>query len=181
MVVLETERLSLRRLVPGDAEFVVDLLNQPSFLRYIGDKGVRTPDDAVAYLEAGPLDSYRRHGYGLYMTELAADSTPLGFCGLVKREQLEHPDLGFAFLPQFWSNGYAYESAEAVLAYGRDVLGLPRILAITSTDNNSSMNLLLKLGLKPDGEIDLNGDGDAVRLFSIEYGPGPAAIDVSGT
>lgn len=176
MVILETGRLTLRRLTHGDADFIVDLLNQPSFIRYIGDKGVRTPDDAMEYLETGPMDSYRQHGYGLYMTQLAADATPLGICGLVKRDELEYPDLGFALLPQYWSNGYAHESAAAVLAHGRDVLGLRRILAITSPDNDSSMKLLTKLGLRADGQMDLSGDGDEVRLFAIDYGPGQDTV-----
>lgn len=174
MLILETERLALRELAPGDAGFIVELLNQPSFVRFIGDKGVRTLDDAQEYLQNGPLGSYRRHGYGLYMTQLAADATPVGICGLVKRDELEYPDLGFAFLPQYWSRGYAYESARAVLEYGRDVLGLARILAVTSLDNEGSIRLLRKVGLTFDKVIDLSGDGDEVNLFSINYGLGLA-------
>lgn len=169
MTVLETDRLTIRRLEHGDAAFVVELLNQPSFIRYIGDKGVRTVDDARQYLDDGPLDSYRRHGFGLYLTELRSNGAPVGMCGLLKRDELEFPDLGFAFLPQYWSNGYALESAAAVLRYGREVLGMSRVLAVTSPDNASSARLLGKLGLTFDDIVDLSGDGNEVRLFSIDF------------
>lgn len=170
MVVLETDRLTLRHLSFGDAAFVLELLNEPSFIRYIGDKGVRNLEDACEYLRTGPLDSYAKHGYGLFLTALTASGTPIGLCGLVKRDELEDPDVGFAFLPQFWSNGYGSESAAAILDYGRDVLGLGRILAITSPDNAGSIRLLEKIGLNFETMLDLSGDGDEVDLFAAEYG-----------
>jgi RimJ/RimL family protein N-acetyltransferase len=126
--------LILRRLETGDAEFILALLNDPSFLRFIGDKGVRTVDDAREYISNGPLASYERFGFGLYLTERKDDGVPIGICGLLKREALKDVDVGFAFLPRFWSKGYAFESASAVMAYGRNVLGLS-IVAIISPDN----------------------------------------------
>lgn len=116
--VIETERLLLCRLTGDDAPFILELLNQPSFLRYIGDKGVRTLDHAREYIRKGPADSYERRGFGLYLVKLRDGAVPIGICGLVKRDALEDVDVGFAFLPAFWSQGYALESASAVMIYG---------------------------------------------------------------
>jgi len=166
MKILETDRLALHRLTVDDAEFILELLNQPSYLRYIGDKGVRTLDEARNYILKGPMDSYERFGFGLYLTSLKESGVPIGLCGLLKREFLEDPEVGYAFLPQFWSKGYAFESASAAMAYGRDVLGLHRIVAITAPDNEGSIRVLEKLGLKFDRMIRFSGDGDEVRLFT---------------
>jgi RimJ/RimL family protein N-acetyltransferase len=166
MTVLETERLILRRLTTDDAAFIFRLVNEPSWLRFIGDKGVRTLDDARNYIRAGPIASYERFGFGLYLAELKGSGRPIGMCGLLKRDALDHPDIGFALLPEFWGQGYAYESAAAVMAFGKDVLGLDRILAVTNPDNYSSMRLLEKLGLRGDGVVSLSDDGPEVRVFT---------------
>jgi RimJ/RimL family protein N-acetyltransferase len=165
MNVLETERLTLRRLTVEDAAFMLDLLNQPSFLRFIGDRGVRTLDDARAYILKGPVEMYERHGFGIYLTALKKEGTPVGTCGLIKRDFLEDVDIGFAFLPGFWGQGYAYEAASAVLAYGRNEIGLQRIVAITAQDNRSSIRLLEKIGLRFERLIRLNGEGPEINLF----------------
>ena len=165
MKVIETERLVLRRLNADDAEFIVKLLNQPSFLRFIGDKEVRNNVDAVRYIQTGPVASYERFGFGLYLVELRETKVPIGMCGLLKRDSLPDIDIGFAFLPDYWSRGYAFESAAAVLSYGRKVLGLERIVAITSLDNDASIKLLEKLGLKFERLIKLSPDDSEVRLF----------------
>lgn len=168
MIVLETERLILRRLELGDAEFILGLLNDPSFLRFIGDKKVRTLDDAREYISSGPIASYERHGFGLYLTERREDGVPIGICGLLKRESLKDVDVGFAFLPPFWSKGYAFESASAVMAHARSVLGLSRVVAITSPDNDPSIRLLTKLGMKFESMVRLSEEGPEVRLFATE-------------
>lgn len=170
MNVLETDRLVLRRLTVDDAELILDLLNQPSFLRFIGDKGVRTLDDARNYISTGPMDSYERFGFGLYLAALKEDGVPIGTCGLLKRESLEDVDVGFAFLPQFWSKGYAFEAASAVVAYGRSVLGLERIVAITAPDNEGSIRVLEKIGLKFERMIRFPQDGAEVKLFGTQFG-----------
>jgi len=168
MIVLETARLTLRHLSIGDAEFILRLLNEPSFLRYIGDKGVRNLDDARQYILNGPVASYERNGFGLYLVELKDDGTPIGISGLVKRDTLPDPDIGFAFLPANWSRGYAVESAAAVMTYAREVLGLTRIAAITSPDNDASEKLLGKIGLRFERMIKLSDDGDEVKLFTSD-------------
>lgn len=168
---VQTERLELRELTTDDAPFIANLLNQPSFLRFIGDKGVRTLDDARKYLSNGPIDSYQRHGFGLYLVELIESNTPVGMCGLVKRDSLPHVDLGFAFLPEFWSKGYAFEAAAAVLRYAREILKLDQILAITDPDNEASIRLLQKLGFEFDGMIKLSDDAPEIKLFSHRKQP----------
>jgi RimJ/RimL family protein N-acetyltransferase len=166
MIVLETERLLLRKLSTDDAEFVLELLNEPSFLRYIGDKGVRNLDDARQYILNGPVASYGRNGFGLYLIELKETGIPIGISGLVKRDTLPDADIGFAFLPAYWSKGYAVESAAAVMNYAREVLGLTRILAITSLDNEASARLLGKIGLRFERMIKLSEDAEEVKLFT---------------
>jgi RimJ/RimL family protein N-acetyltransferase len=165
MKVLETDRLVLRRMSVDDAEFELRLLNEPSFLRFIGDRGVRTLEDARAYILKGPVDMYDRLGFGLYLAELKEEGVPIGICGLVKRDFLADVDIGFAFLPEFWGQGYASEAASAVMEYAKGALGLKRIVAITNPENHSSIRLLEKLGLKFDRMIRATADGPEIRLF----------------
>ena len=166
MSVLESERLVLRELDLDDAEFILELLNEPAFVRFIGDKGVRTLADAREYLEKGPLDSYRRLGFGLYLASLRADGTPIGMCGLVKREGLADVDVGFALRSRYWSQGYAVEAAAAVLDYGRRTLNLGRIVAIANPDNRASIAVLEKIGLEFERMVRLSGDGPELKLFA---------------
>jgi RimJ/RimL family protein N-acetyltransferase len=166
VIVLETDRLRLRHLEAGDAPFIVELLNDPDWLRYIGDRGVRNEEQAVAYIENGPARSYAEHGFGLYLTELKAGGAPIGLCGLIKRDFLAHVDLGFAFLPHFRGAGYAFEAAAGVLHHADTTLGLRRIVAITALDNERSAQLLQKLGFYAEGTIPYPGEGEPVRLFA---------------
>jgi RimJ/RimL family protein N-acetyltransferase len=168
MFSIETERLILCHLAAGDAEFVLELLNQPSFIRYIGDKGVRNLDDARRYIADGPVKSYEVNGFGLNLVRLKASNTPIGICGVLKRDTLPDPDIGFAFLPSFWNQGYALESAAAVMNHARETLGLERILAITSPDNEASEKLLGKIGLRFSRLMKLTEDADEVKLFTSE-------------
>jgi RimJ/RimL family protein N-acetyltransferase len=165
MNVLETERLSLRRLEEGDAEFILGLLNQPSFLRFIGDKGVRTLADARKYILQGPIASYEQFGFGLYLVELKEMRVPIGMCGLLKRESLEDVDIGFAFLPQFWGQGYALESASSVMAFAKNVVGLKRVVAITNPDNDASIKVLERIGMQFERMTKLSDEGMELRLF----------------
>lgn len=167
--VLETERLILRRATADDAEFILELLNDPAWIRFIGDKGVRTPDDARAYISRALLGSYERHGFGLYLTEHKGDGAPMGLCGLIKRDSLEDVDLGFAFLPKFRGAGYAREAASAVLGYAKDALGLSRLVAITTPDNDGSARLLERLGFGFERMVRLSDDSDEeLRLYAAE-------------
>jgi RimJ/RimL family protein N-acetyltransferase len=166
--VLETDRLILRWMSTDDAEFILGLLNEPSWLHFIGDRGVRTIEDARDYILKGPVEMYARLGFGLYVVEMKEGGIPIGICGLVKRDFLDDVDVGFAFLPKYWRQGYAYESASAVMAYGQGVLGLKRIVAITASDNHSSARLLEKLGLRFERMVRYPDDGQDVRLFAID-------------
>jgi RimJ/RimL family protein N-acetyltransferase len=166
MIVLETERLFLRGLKPEDAQFILALLNEPSFLRFIGDKKVRTIQDAEQYIQNGPVASYERHGFGLCLVELKDTHTPIGICGLLKRDELPDPDIGFAFLPDFWNKGFAFESAAAVMNDARERLNLNRVLAITNQDNEPSIKLLQKLGLQIERTIKLSTDSSELFLLS---------------
>lgn len=176
-----------------DAEFIFGLLNSPKFLQYIGDRGVRSVEDAADFIETRYRQSYREHGFGLYVVELchqndtdhtlptgrvsavnrklstgrvsALDAgTQVGICGFVKRVFLPAADIGFAFLPNFEGHGFGFESATAIVKYGRDTLGLKRVLAITSQDNDASVKLLDKLGFISSGAFMLP-DGETVNLF----------------
>ncbi len=165
MQVLETDRLVLRYFHADDVEFVVRLLNEPSFIEHIGDKGVRTAEEANQYLLDRPLDSYERFGYGLNMVELKETGEPIGMCGLVRRENLDDADIGYAFLEKHWSKGYARESAEAVLNHARETFGLGRIVAIVTPENHSSIKLLEKIGLKFQRAIRMSDDDVELKFF----------------
>jgi len=168
MKVLETDRLILRRLTVEDGEFILELLNDPSWLRFIGDKGVNTLEDACDYILNSPVAMYERLGFGLYLTELKGEGVPIGICGLIKRDSLEDVDIGFAFLPKFRGEGYAYESASAVMAYGKRTFGLDRMVAITSPDNYVSARLLEKLGFSFEKMVKLSDDSAEVSLFASD-------------
>ena len=166
MKILETERLILREVDKDDDAFMLDLLNQPSFIKYIGDRNVRNLEQSRDFIENRYRASYRDNGFGLYAVELKENQTPIGICGFVRRDTLPDADIGFAFLPQFERKGYAFESAAAIMDYGRKVLGLKRVLAITSVDNESSGKLLGRLGFKFDGIVTLGNDTEEIKLFS---------------
>jgi len=163
--VLDTERLTLRRLTEDDAPFILRLVNEPSFLRYIGDKGVRTLGAARHYIRTGPIDSYERFGFGLLLVVRKEDGAPIGMCGLLKRDALEDVDIGFAYLPEFWLKGYAIEAATAVMDYGRRTLRLDRIVAITRADNAGSIRVLERLGLAFGRMVRLGPDEPEIRLY----------------
>lgn len=145
-MILASERLALHAFTLDDAPFVLELLNDPDFLRYIGDKGARDLEGARAYLTAGPLASYARHGFGLWRVERRADGVSLGMCGLLKRDHLEHPDVGYAFLPLARGQGYAAEAVTATVAHAHAVLGLRDLCAITTVDNQASIRVLERAG-----------------------------------
>ncbi|WP_264737385.1 GNAT family N-acetyltransferase [Cytobacillus firmus] len=166
MKVLETDRLTLRWLTPEDAVFILELLNEPAWIRYIGDKGVRTLEDAKNYIVTGPMQMYSQLGFGLFMVERKEGNTPIGMCGLIKRDTLDNVDIGFAFLSRYQTQGYGFESASAALKYGHDQLDLKRILAITSLENHASSRLLEKIGMKYEGTIIL--DKEELKLFASE-------------
>ena len=163
---LSTHRLQIREFNLDDAPFILRLLNEPSFLHFIGDRGVRDIEAARQYISNGPLASYQQFGFGLYLVYRDTDGVPLGMCGLLKREYLPDVDIGFAFLPEFWNKGYAFEAASAVMNYGKDVLKITRIVAITNKDNEASAKLLEKLGLRFERMITLPHESVETRLFS---------------
>jgi RimJ/RimL family protein N-acetyltransferase len=164
--VLETDRLRLRWLsAVDDAAFILRLLNDESFLRYIGDRGVRTLEDAERYIADGPVDSYAQNGFGLYCVDLVETGEATGICGLVKRPSLADPDIGFALLPEFRAKGLALEAARAVLEHAHVELGLRRILAIVAPGNERSERLLLKLGMRYECRIRMNDEKTPLQLF----------------
>jgi len=166
VIVCESERLILRRLDPQlDAAFILRLLNEPSFIANIADRGVRTLDDAARYIATGPCAMYEKHGFGLFRTDLKSNGMPIGLCGLLKRDWLADVDIGFAFFPEYWKQGYAFESAAAVKTWGHEHCGLARIVAITATHNTGSQRVLQKLGLTDSGLI-RSPEGQESILFS---------------
>jgi ribosomal-protein-alanine N-acetyltransferase len=165
-MLLETPRLRLRRFVLEDAPFILALLNSAGWLRYIGDRGVRTVEDARGYLERAST-SYARHGFGLYHVAQKSDGAAVGTCGLLKRDYLDDVDIGFAFLPQFTGRGYASEACARVMAHAREDLGCRRLAAIVQADNGASQRVLAKLGLSDVGPVQLP-TGETLRLYRRE-------------
>jgi RimJ/RimL family protein N-acetyltransferase len=163
--VLETARLLLCKFSIADASFVLELVNDPDWLRYIGDRNIHNIDDAEKYIRTGPLKSYRQHGFGLYVIKLKSNSAPIGICGLLKRETLDDVDVGFALLPAYRRKGYIMEAAQAILDYGHNCLNIGRIVAVTSPDNEASINLLKKLGYRYDRMVQITADDPGSKLF----------------
>jgi RimJ/RimL family protein N-acetyltransferase len=171
MPALTTARLTLTPISAADAPFMLTLLNDPSWLRYIGDRGIRTVDQARAYIENGSIHSFAHHGFGSFVVRITATGAPIGVCGLYQRDYLPAPDVGFAFLPPFTGQGYASEATAATLAHGRTTLGMPRILAITTPANTASVKLLSKLGLRFEKMIAAPTGTEELRLFTTEPAP----------
>ena len=165
--ILETKRLTLRHLSADDAPFILELLNDPSFIQNIGDRNVRTIADGESYILKGPLTSYEKNGFGLDLVILKETGESIGICGLIKRDTLEDVDIGYAFLPRFWSRGYAVESALAVKEYGQKVHGLKRIVAIVVSENQGSIRLLEKIGFEFEKMVKLAGDDVELMLFAF--------------
>jgi len=164
--VLDTPRLALHRFAPADAPFVLALLNDPGWLRYIGDRGVRTEDAAREYLVGGPMAMYAREGFGLWKASLRDTGEPIGMAGLIKRPTLDDVDLGFAFLPAWRGRGYGREAASACVGYARDALKLRRLVAIVSSDNVDSLRLLATLGFAHERDLEMK-PGDRVELHAL--------------
>lgn len=165
MEVIRTERLVLRWLTTEDAGFMHELQSDPDWIRYIGDRGVHTVEDAREYLLNGPMAMYAALGFGLFRVELREDGAPIGICGLIRRDSLDDVDLGFAFLPRFRARGYAHEAAAATLEYARRILQLPRVVAVVAPDNLASIGLLQKLGMRQEREVQLSPEARPVYLF----------------
>lgn len=165
MTVIQTARLTLSHLTGDEAAFIFRLMNSPGWLKFIGDRGIRTLDDAGNYIRNNTIRSYSENGFGMYLVQTNADMVPIGVCGLVKRSFLEHADIGFAFLPEYSGYGYAYESASAVLKYAGDILGLKKLVAIVSPGNQNSIRLLGKLGMRR--EKDIQWPGEELPLFQF--------------
>ncbi|MBL8199412.1 MAG: GNAT family N-acetyltransferase [Chromatiales bacterium] len=170
---LVTPRLVLRRFSEDDAPFVLALLNDPDWLRYIGDNAVRTLDDARAYLREGPLAMYARFGFGLLAVDLKDGGQTIGMCGLIQRDGVADVDLGFALLPGFRARGLAREAASAVLALGHETLGIPRIVAFTAPDNDRSARLLDQIGMRLERTTVLPNSAEELLLFASGLPSGP--------
>ena len=166
-MILETERLVLHELTDQDAPFILELLMSRGFRENIGDRGVRDLDGARDYIDRARA-GYAANGFGLWRIEVKATGETAGISGLVKRDGLEHPDVGYALLEPFWGRGYATEAAGASLAYGRDVLGLTTIVAITTPTNTDSIAVLRKIGLRDAGAIRLPDHAEDSAYFTTD-------------
>ncbi|MCF5867883.1 GNAT family N-acetyltransferase [Aeromonas veronii] len=162
---IASSRLILREMIATDAPFILELLNDGDFYRYIGDRGIRTLEQAQEYIQQGPAVSYARYGHGLYLVERKEDGASLGICGLIKRDALEQVDIGYAFLPQYRGQGYAIEAAQAALADGKSRLGIGQVVAIVTPGNERSIGLLAKLGLVRSRLVKLSEDADECLLL----------------
>ena len=167
MVLLETERLVIQHFSLSDAPFIFELLNTPSWLKYIGDRKIKTLEDAEKYLLNGPIKNQGTVEFGLSLVKTKNENRSIGMCGLIKRDTLKDIDIGFAFMPQYEGKGYAYEAASALITKAKNTLNINRIVAITVAYNHSSIKLLEKLGMVLEGNIYMKGDDEELMLFSI--------------
>jgi [ribosomal protein S5]-alanine N-acetyltransferase len=167
-MILETERLMLREFALDDADFMLAVLNDPDFVRYVGDRRVRTSGDARGYLQGRVLASYERHGFGMYLAVRKSDGATVGICGLVKRDSLEDADIGYAFLPAYRGHGYARECAGAVLDLARVRFGLRRVVAIVDPDNADSIRVLESLNMTRERGVRFTQDGPELLLYVSE-------------
>ncbi|QYF91840.1 GNAT family N-acetyltransferase [Massilia sp. PAMC28688] len=166
MRILDTARLALRTVEPDDAPFYLELVNTPDFITHIGDRGIRSLQAAREAIVSGPMAMQAARGHAIYLVTLRGSGTPIGMAGLIKRDTLDDVDLGYAFLPRYFGQGYAYEAAAALLPYARR-LGIARLVAITSAANAGSNALLRKLGMRFEKVIYLAPDDQGTRLYSI--------------
>ena len=165
-IVRETPRLRLRELTDDDAGFILELVNEPAWLRFIGDRNVHSLEDARGYIERGPVASYAKHGFGLWVVELRAKGEPVGMCGLIRRDSLPHADLGFAFLARHQGNGYAREAAAIAVTLAHERFGLARLLAITDPDNAASRAVLEHVGFAFEREFTWSENGKQQALYA---------------
>lgn len=168
-MILETERLRIRHLTEQDATFALKLYTTDPFLRFVGDKSLKTVDDARQYLLDGPISMYQSHGIGLSLVEIKECGTPVGICGLIKRDTLDDIDIGYGFLPEYFNQGYGYESAKAMMDFGRNELKINKIVAITTSDNDSSIRLIKRLGLNFVCNIEEPEGEPALGLYEITF------------
>ena len=169
MNILETERLILRKFTLDDTAFIIELLNTEGWIKYIGEKNVRTTDQAREYLENGPLRSYRNNGFGLALVELKEDHIPIGMCGLINREYLNHLDVGFAFLPNHTGHGYGFEIVKKTVEHALGELKHEKLFAITLPQNYSSIKLLIKIGFKYNKDFITPDTNEELCLYSITW------------
>lgn len=157
----------MRRVGLEDAPFIVELYNEKAFKQYIGDRGLRSSEDGAAFIESTLAKAYLQPGYGLFLVESRQAATPMGICGILKRDTLDRPDLGFAFLERFCGKGHAGEAARACIAYAKQQLKLHELAAITSPDNARSIRFLEKLGFAFEKELDHDEYHGGGKLFSL--------------
>ena len=165
MSIIETERLNLLKLSLDDSKFIFELLNDPDWIKYIGDRNIKNENDAEKYITDKIITSYEKFGFGLYLVKEKTSNSSIGLCGLIKRDCLDDVDLGFAFLPEYRKKGYAYEAASAVIKYAKETFKLNTLLAITSLNNTNSINLLEKLGFIFVKIFKIPGDNEELKLF----------------
>lgn len=167
MILAETERLILQQFTLSDAPFILKLLNSPSWIKYIGDRKVKTIEDAEKYLLNGPIKNYTIIRFGLCLVKTKKENASIGMCGLIKRDTLKDIDIGFAFLPEYEGKGYGFESAATVMSNAKNILKLDRVVGITVEYNHHSIKLLEKLGMTLEGNIYMEGDDEELLLFGI--------------
>lgn len=168
--ILETERLILQRFTLQHAAFLKELMNSPGYLKYIGDRGVGDVKAAEQYIREKFMIAYAQYGYGFSVVTLKNDLIPIGGCGLIRRDGLPYPDIGFALLPEYGGMGYGFEIAAATIAHARDTLNIPQVLGITLPTNTRSIRLLERIGMEFQKMIRLPGDGEELMLYGLIFG-----------
>ncbi len=167
--ILETEKLKLRELTLDDTSFIIELVNSTGWLKYIGDRNIKTTEQSKAYIENGPMKSYSENGFGLWLVESKVHKKPIGMCGLLRRDYLNHPDIGFAFLPEFIGKGFGFEAATGTISFAKNQLNFSSICAITMPDNVASIKLLEKIGMKFIKSISPPGSQEELHLYQVSF------------
>ncbi|MEJ6005863.1 GNAT family N-acetyltransferase [Paucibacter sp. AS339] len=167
MLVLKTERLRLRWFAPGDEAFLLEQLQEETWKRNISDPGVTDLEAARVWMVEKLLVWHWPRGLGLWAVERASDGELMGMCGLLQRDYLPVPDIGYAFLPRYWGQGYAREAAQACRDYAHEVLGEPLLMASTATFNDDSGRLLEAIGMRHVDTRQLGENHELSKLYQL--------------
>ncbi|CAV26369.1 GNAT family N-acetyltransferase [Vibrio atlanticus] len=170
MQAVETARLRLRMITPQDAAFIQRLYSSEDFLRYVGDKEITDAGKAVEYIENNILKMHQEKDVCLLVVEIKDSSTPIGVCGLIKRDTLESHDIGYGFVPEVYGQGFGLEAAQVIIEQAKHNADIDHLVAITTSDNIRSIALLTKLGFVFERVEEAINESVNLNLYGLSLG-----------